>query len=108
MKQLYYNPMEVPEKIRIKSSCFNIDVEYLAWESDGKPIHMDDLFDLAKSRAFESVEVYLTSHNESYVKDSKKAVVGTFITGWVSLLNIGNGGGYLEDKYCIKRLSEEK
>lgn len=38
MKQLYYNPIELPEKIRIKSSCFNINVEYSPQESDGKPV----------------------------------------------------------------------
>lgn len=108
MKQLYYNPIEIPEKVKIKSTCFNIDVEYDTWQSDGKPVYMNDLFDLAKSRAFEDVQVYLTSHNGAYVKANKKALVGDSITGWISLSDYGNGGGYLEDKYCIMRNSVKK
>lgn len=101
MKQLYYNPIELPEKIRIKSSCFNINVEYAPQESDGKPVFLQELFYLSKSESFDAVEVYLTSHNAAYIKTGKKATIGTRISGWVSLKKYGNGGGYLEDQHLL-------
>ena len=102
MKLLYYNPIELPEKIRIKSSCFGIDIEYEPCHNDGKPVCMDDLFYLAKSESFDAIEVYFTSHNEAYVKESKTAHIGKHIFGWVPLSEYGKGGGHFEDKYRSK------
>ncbi len=101
MNRLYYNPIEPPEKIRVKSSCSNIDVEYFPWDSNGLPIYMDQLFDLAKSKDYETVQVYLTSHNEAYVKKSKKDFVGVRTSGWIDLEEYGNGGGYHKDGCLI-------
>lgn len=98
MKHLYHNPYEVPETIRLTSSCFGIEVEYHPWDSGDKPVNMDDLFTLAKSNCFD-VEVFLTSHNDAYVKTSKKATVGTAVEGWVNLARFDSINGYLEDRY---------
>lgn len=102
MKYLYYNPYELPTKIKICSSCFNLDTEYFSDEIDGKPIYFDELFKIAALDFFDDVQVLLTSHNGAYIKDSKKALVGTTISGWISLKEYRNGGGWLSDKYCMK------
>ncbi len=102
MNRLYYNPIEPPEKIRVKSSCSNIDVEYFPWDSNGLPIYMDQLFDLAKSKDYETVQVYLTSHNEAYIKANKTSSIGIKASGWINLEEYENGGGYREDKYLFE------
>ena len=101
MNHLYCNSIEMPEAIRLVSSCFGIEVEYHPWDADGKPVDMDDLFTLAKSNCFE-VQVLLTSHNDAYVKTSKKATVGTAVEGWVNLAHYDSISGWLEDRYCQK------
>lgn len=98
MSYLFYNPIEFPNMIRIKSSCFGIDVEYDPFDiNNKKPIKIDELFILSKSRYFESVEVLLTTNNEAYEKIDKKALVGTRVKGWVDLKKYKDGGGYLSD-----------
>jgi len=98
MKTLYYNPIEIPEKVRVISKCFGIDTEYDPVCSEGKPVYIDDLFDLAKSRAFDDVQVYFTSHEEAYIKPSKGSTDKRQVLGWFSLVGVANGGGYLDDK----------
>lgn len=103
MKTLYYNPIEIPEKVRVKSKGFNIDIEYeTMYANDNLPVYIDDIFDLAKIKFFESVEVYLTNHNDAYYKKSKQATIGYAINGWVSLKEYKNGGGLFDDKFLIK------
>lgn len=104
MKQLYYNPDEIPARIMIHSSCFNLDLEYSPEDLNDMPVRFDELFILANSSAFDEIKVFLTSSNDAYIKDCKKAAIGKSITGWVSLKDYGNGGGYLTDKYCIEIL----
>ena len=102
MKWLYYNEIEIPQKVKIKSSCFQIDTEYNTDDSNVMPCLISDLFDLAQSKYFEDVQVYLTTHNDAYIKESKTALVGTAVKGWISLKKCKNAGGYLKDSYCIK------
>lgn len=104
MKRLYYNPLEPAAKIRIKSRCFEIDTEYEPCNSDSydKPAFIHDLFKLAALDCFDDVQVYLTSHEQAYWKSKKAAFVGTRITGWVSLKEYKDGGGYLEDQYTLE------
>lgn len=97
MKYLYYNPFELPEKIHIVSECFEINSTYLPEESQGKPCDMEQLFILSQSDCFEQVEVYVTSHNEVYFKNSKKYLEGYALKGWIDLKKFKNGGGYLND-----------
>lgn len=97
MKTLYYNPIEIPCKIKIVSRCFGIDVEYSPEESEGKPVYVDELFTLAKSDSFDDVAVYFTAHEQAYIRKNKFAVKES-IEGWFSLKGIRNGGGYLNDK----------
>lgn len=101
MKYLYYNPIEPAAKIKILSKCFGIDVEYSAHDASDKPVYLDDLFGLAASDCFDDVQVYLTSHEGAYWKSKKKDFVGTRITGWLSLKEYKNGGGYLKD-LCVE------
>ena len=98
MKKLYYNPFEIPEKIKIKSVAFGIDVEYSSDDSEGKPVGFDDLFDFAKNRYFDSVQVFLTPHDEAYYRDSNFPHQKVEVTGWVELCDFKKGGGYLDDK----------
>ncbi len=98
MNYLFYNPIEFPNMIRIKSSCFGIDVEYEPLDiNNKKPTKIEELFILSKSRYFESVEVLLTTNNDAYEKNNKKALVGTRVKGWVDLKKYKDGGGYLSD-----------
>ena len=55
----------------------------------------------SKLSAFDDVQVSLTAHEQAYVKSSKKAIEGIAVTGWISLREYKNGGGYFDDKYCI-------
>ena len=104
MKKLYYNPIEVPEKIRIKSVAFGIDIEYTPNTSEGKPVYIDELYDFAKNRYFDSVQVFLTSHEEAYYRDSKNPIEKVPVTGWVDLRVLERGGGYLDDKTGLYRV----
>lgn len=97
MKTLYYNPIEIPCKVRIISKCFGIDIEYSTDKSDGKPVYIDELFNLAKCDSYDDVEVYFTSHEEAYIRKDKFSPKES-IEGWFSLKGIRNGGGYLNDK----------
>lgn len=98
MKYLYYNPFEVPQRVKIQSKCFGIDVEYAPWEAGEKPVGFRSLFELAALECFDDVQIYLTPHEQAYWKSKKNDSVGTSITGWISLKKYRNGGGYLEDK----------
>lgn len=102
MKYMFYNPIELPEKVHIVSMCFGIDMTYDVSESNGKPVYFEQLFLLAQSESFDKVEIYLTSHNGAYYKKSKKAIEGFALTGWTDLKAYRNGGGYLEDKSLIR------
>lgn len=99
MKVLFYNPMELPSKVHIVSNAFGIDVCYEEPYSDvNLDVSMGELFCLAKCKAFDEVEVYLTAHNEAYTRKNKTDINRTPITGWISLKGVANGGGYLQDK----------
>lgn len=97
MKTLYYNPIEIPCKVKLVSKCFGIDIEYSTDKSDGQPVYMDELFNLAKCDSFDNVEVFLTAHDQAYIRKSKTARKEN-IEGWFSLKGVKNGGGYLNDK----------
>ena len=97
MKYLFYNPYEVPVKIRIKSTSSNIDLEYEPFDAGDKPVYLDELIKMAKSECYDDVQVYLSSHNDAYTKENKKDLFGTRVKGWISLKTVKNGGGYLED-----------
>lgn len=97
MITLYYNPIEIPSKIKIVSTCFDVDIEYSTDQSDNKPVYMDELFNLAKCGSIDDVAVYLTAHNHAYIRKNKTAPKEK-VEGWLSLKGIKNGGGYLNDK----------
>lgn len=99
MKVLFYNPMEQPAKVHIVSKAFKIDETYEEpYAGVDLYLWFDDLFDLAKCKAFDEVEVYLTPHNEAYMRKNKKDLNRASVTGWFSLKGVANGGGYMEDK----------
>lgn len=99
MKVLYYNPLEIPQKVHIVSAAFGIDVSYEEpYTGVDLDIGMDELFNLSKCDSFDEVAVYFTLHNEAYTRNSKKDVVKTPVIGWFSLKGVAKGGGYLEDK----------
>ena len=99
MKYLYYNPIEFPAKIRIKSQRLGIDVEYTPRNANNdQPVSFRSLFEHAAMDDIDDVQVYLTPHEQAYWKNEKNDSVGTRITGWISLKEYKNGGGYREDK----------
>ena len=101
MKYLFYNPYELPVKIRIKSTCSNIDLEYEPFDAGDNPVYLDELIKMAKSERYDDVQVYLSSHNDAYTKENKKDLFGTRVKGWISLKTVKNGGGYLDD-LCLE------
>ena len=102
MKYLLYNPYEPVSKIHIRSKCFGIDLEYGGHEAGEKPVFVDKLFELAKLDCFDDVRVYFSEHNEAFYKNKKTDLYRTSITGWVSLKEYKNGGGYLDDFSVLK------
>lgn len=100
MKTLYYNPIEIPCKVRLVSKCFGLDIEYSTDESVDKPAYLDELFNLAKCDSFDDVQLYFTAHEEAYIKKNRNAPKEN-IEGWFSLKGVKNGGGYLNDKECL-------
>lgn len=106
MKFLYYNPIEVPQRIHIKSSAFNIEMIYEPYNAGRRPADFEELFNLASLDCFDEVSVYLTQHDQAYYKTSKKAIEGYIITGWVNLKDYKKGGGYLNDTVTLKRIPE--
>lgn len=96
MTTLYYNPIELPSKIKIVSKCFNIDIEYQS-NAENMPVYIDELFNLAKCESFDEVAVFFTAHEETYIRKNKSSSKEN-IEGWFSLKGIKNGGGYFKDK----------
>ena len=101
MKKMYYNPIEMPVRIKIVSKCFNVDVEYIPEvTSHNYPCHFDDLFLLAYSSCFDEVAVYVTEHEQAYIRKTKNSPK-EHLKGWVSLKGVVDGGGYLNDKSTL-------
>ena len=101
MKYLFYNPIESATKVRIKSKCFGIDIEYSSYEAMDKPVYIDQLFQLSQLEWFDDVQVYLSAHESAYYKNKKSDSKRTKITGWISLKEYKNGGGYLKDSLSL-------
>ncbi|MBO4391781.1 MAG: hypothetical protein J5816_00585 [Clostridia bacterium] len=100
MKYLFYNPYEIPNKVQITSKVLGVDKLFEEpWYDPSVVYYFDELFKMAKCDIFDDVKVYLTAHEEAYIKTkTKKGVTREPITGWVSLKGLKQGGGYLEDK----------
>ena len=97
MKNLFYNPSEMPTEAILISKILGIDKHYQCSTGDG-PVHMDELFKLAATETFDEVKVLLTQHNEAYYRKTKTSAQKFEINGWISLKEYRNGGGYLNDK----------
>ncbi len=88
---LYYNPIELPEKVHLESKIFKINVTYTTemfttdYSQIAGPTSMTCLFHLAESDAFQKVEVLLNSGNFAYTK-SKRGKIKQ-IVGWVNLVD---------------------
>lgn len=97
MKKLFYNPIEVPGEIHIVSKCFGVDIKYTPFDSNGQPVQLGELFELAKIKCFEEVKVYFSKHNQAYIRQTGRNTKEE-VVGWVSLKGMKNGGGYFDDK----------
>ncbi len=97
MKKLYYNPIEVPVEIRIESQILGVKKQYPCHTGEG-PVFLEELFKLAATDSFETVEVKLTPHNQAYYRDTKNPLKAVAVDGWISLKEYKNAGGYLKDK----------
>lgn len=102
---LFYNPIEAPEKVCLKSEKLGINKTYEDMElCDLEYASIPDLIKLAnKSDDYEEVSVYLTGHNDAYFKQTKSPRIPDCVAyeakGWISLKGVKNGGGFLSD-YC--------
>ena len=97
MKILYYNHIEMPAEVRLESKVLGVKKQYQCDAPSG-PVDMDELFRLASTDTFGTVDVLLTSHNEAYYRKTKESAQKEVVDGWVSLKEYKNGGGYLNDK----------
>lgn len=96
---LFYNPIEIPSKIKIKSTVLGIDATYEEpYSNVDIDIGISNLIKLATDPRYEEVSVYLTSHNQAYTRTDKKDPQKQDVVGWLSLKGIKDGGGYLGDK----------
>ena len=103
MKWLYYNPIEIPSGVRISSKSLSINMEYDPCDGNDHPaFYIDDLFLMAKCNCFDDIQVLLTSHNDSYYKNGKNSNNRYPVTGWISLKEYKNGGGWRNDKTSTK------
>lgn len=103
MKKLFYNPIEHPVAVKLESKVLGVNKQYEPYTGEG-PVGMDELFKLATTDSFESVEVKLTPHNQAYYRDSKNPLEQVPVEGWISLKDYKNGGDYLKDKTGLNRL----
>ncbi len=97
MKKLYYNPIEVPVEIRLESRILGVKKQYPCHTGEG-PVFLEELFKLAATDSFETVEVKLTPHNQAYYRDTRNPLEAVAVDGWISLKEYKNAGGYLKDK----------
>ncbi|MDE7082575.1 MAG: hypothetical protein K2O89_02570 [Clostridia bacterium] len=103
MRKLFYNPAEVPVEVILESRILGFKKRYVCL-SGGGPMWMEELFKLAATDTFDNVQVYLTSHNQAYYRDSYSPLEKVPAEGWVSLKNCKNGGGYLKDRTGLNKL----
>lgn len=92
MKKLFYNPIEHPVAVKLESRVLGVNKEYEP-NAGGGPGSIDELFKLAATDSFDTVEVKFTAHNQAYYRDSKNPFEQVPVEGWVSLKDYKNGGG---------------
>lgn len=103
MKKLFYNPAEVPVEVILGSMALGFKKQYVCL-SGGGPMFMEELFKLAATDTFDTVQVFLTPHNQAYYRDTKYPLEQVPVDGWISLKDYKNGGGYLKDRTGLNRL----
>ena len=81
--------MEMPSRIRISSKALALDLDYNPSESDSRYVcYIDDLYKLASTGLFESVSVYLTSHNSAWLVNGKDGSATPVCDSWIELCKV--------------------
>ncbi len=89
MLYLDYDPIEIPSRIRIFSKGLDLDLDYEPSKFNSQLLcYIDDLYKLASTGLFESISVYLTSHNSAYCVNGKDGSVTPVCDSWVDLCKI--------------------
>lgn len=80
MKQMFYNPLEIPTEVILVSRILGIDKHYQCDAGDGS-VDMEELFKLAAAETLTEVKVPLTPHNEAYYRKTKTSIQKVGING---------------------------
>lgn len=100
MKRLYYNPLEIPNRIVLIKGDTRIELsnqnDYTDDRLTESICYLKDLFKVLDD--YDDVLVSLTSHNQAYYWKNNETVT---VAGEVSLKEFSNGGGYMNDKKMI-------
>ncbi len=111
---LFYNPIEYPSKVHLRSEKLGIDKVYAPWEAGAEdPCSIDSLIKLANNTDdYDDVSIYVTRHNQAYFKRHKNMrkpdCIAYEASGWISLKGVKNGGGYLDDKWPINIIIDKE
>ena len=103
-KKLYYNPMEIPKRIRYISKENDIDIiaEEPWTENIGMrlPVYFDEMFKALKKGLFDEIKADISSHECCYYWDKDGNQVP--VVGKTNLSEFVDGGGYLRDKRLVR------
>lgn len=112
MYKLYYNYVELPQKVRLISKPLELDHtifpnecsyhdaniccdDICMYHNPVGPVGLDQLFKLKNSELFDNIFVYLNEYNAAYYNLSNHDKVD--LIGWIDIMQFAYGGHYSSD-----------